>query len=95
MARPRSLHPPLYPDLLSHLKTPHSPPTKFLDLGTCLGQDTRKLIHNGIPSSSIYGSDLFLAYETAGFSLFKDEEKMKGHLITADIFDLNPESALG
>jgi len=38
------------------------------------------------------GYDLFPAYETAGFSLFKDEEKMKGHFITANIFDLNPES---
>jgi hypothetical protein len=74
---------------------PSSPPTKFLDLGTCLGQDVRKSIHDGTPPSSIYGSDIFPAYETAGFYLFKDEEKMRGHFITADIFDLNNESALG
>jgi hypothetical protein len=64
---------PHYSGRLSHLKTPHSSPTKFLDLGTCLGQDARKLIHDGIHPSSVYGSDLFPAYENAGFSLFKDE----------------------
>lgn len=47
MALGLSLH-PHYNALLTRLRT-QDPPTKFLDLGTCFGQDLRKLIADGAP----------------------------------------------
>lgn len=82
---------PHYATLLALLKDPS---TKFLDLGTCVGQDVRKLIHDGIPISQVFGSDLFPAYEDVGNALFKDEENMRGHFIPANFFDESPENEL-
>ncbi|KAF8864557.1 hypothetical protein BDZ45DRAFT_737120 [Acephala macrosclerotiorum] len=79
---------PHYPSLLTILKSPPtdtSKPRLFLDLGTCLGQDSRKLIHNGIPPSSVYGSDIFPGYESVGHALFNDTSTTRGQFITADI----------
>jgi hypothetical protein len=60
---------------------------KFLDLGTCLGQDLRTLAYDGAPLSSLYGADLFPAFERAGYALFRDQERFhSSHFITGDIF---------
>ena len=86
---------PHYPTLLAHLKTfPTAFPPKLLDLGTCLGQDLRKLIRDGVPSEYLYGSDLFPGYEAVGHSLFRDSETFKNRFITADIFDESVSSPL-
>jgi hypothetical protein len=61
----------------------------LLDLGTCLGQDVRKLIFDGAPLDSVYGADLLAEFVNIGYDLFRDEEKLpRSHLIApADIFD--------
>lgn len=87
-----SLH-PHYQDLLTRLRTQH-PPIKFLDLGTCLGQDLRKLVADGAPLESVWGSDYFYEYEAAGHSLFRDADKFQNRFIAADLFDESAESAL-
>jgi len=46
----------------------------LLEIGTCLGQDARALILEGIPPSSITASDLHGAYWKAGMDLFLDTE---------------------
>lgn len=48
----------------------------FLDLGTCLGQDVRKLIFDGAPVDSVYGTDLLAEFVEIGYDLFRDEEKL-------------------
>ncbi len=85
-----SIH-PHYNTLLALLKDPS---TRFLDLGTCIGQDVRKLIHDGIPISQVFGSDLFPAYEGVGHALFKDEGRMKGHFVPANFFDESSDNEL-
>lgn len=86
---------PKYADVLALLKS-HKPatPRAYLDLGTCVGQDVRKLVHDGVPRECAYGSDLFEGYEGVGHALFRDAEKMKGHFIQADIFDNSPDAPL-
>lgn len=69
-------------------------PRTFLDLGTCLGQDVRKLIFDGAPLESVYGADLLPEFIDIGYELFRDEGKLpRSHFVApADIFD--PDSAL-
>ena len=86
---------PQYPAILALLKSHSaSSPRSFLDLGTCVGQDVRKLIYDGVPLECAYGSDLLGGYEGVGHALFRDEEKMKGHFIQGDIFDDVPDAPL-
>jgi hypothetical protein len=86
---------PKYPDVLALLKSHSaSSPRAFLDLGTCVGQDVRKLIYDGVPLECAYGSDLLGGYEGVGHALFRDEEKMRGHFIEADIFEDAPDAPL-
>jgi SAM-dependent methyltransferase len=61
----------------------------FLDLGTCLGQDLRKLIFDGAPVKSVYGADLLAEFVDIGYDLFRDEDRLpRSHFLApADIFD--------
>ena len=76
---------PSYAALLARLRT--SPSPKLLDLGTCLGQDLRKLAFDGVPLDSLYGADVFPEYETIGYELFQDQAKFQAHFIQGDLFD--------
>lgn len=87
-----SLH-PSYQLLLTRLRTP-SNSVKFLDLGTCLGQNLRKLAFDGVPVESLYGSDVFPDYERVGQELFHDADNFKGRFISADLFADDADNAL-
>ncbi|QSZ29598.1 hypothetical protein DSL72_004114 [Monilinia vaccinii-corymbosi] len=59
---------------------------KFLDIGTCIGQDLRALHRDGAPLSSLYGIDAIPEFETIGYALFRDEDHfLPGHDIVGDI----------
>lgn len=85
-----SLH-PSYPSLVTRLRSSN---TKFLDLGTCLGQDLRKLIYDGAPVQNLFGCDVFPQYESVGHALFRDAETFQGRFITADLFDTTSDGEL-
>ncbi|KAL8786519.1 MAG: hypothetical protein Q9213_002746 [Squamulea squamosa] len=87
-----SLH-PRYPQLLARLLG-QDPPTKFLDLGTCLGQDLRKLVADGAPLDSLWGTNYFEEYEAADHALFRDADRFTDRFIAADLFDQSEASAL-
>ena len=87
-----SLH-PRYDTLLTRLRT-QDPPTKLLDLGTCLGQDLRKLVADGAPLQALWGCDYFAEYEAAGHELFRDADRFHDRFIAADLFDDSPDSGL-
>ena len=80
-----ALH-PSYDAILARLRL-LSPSPKFLDLGTCLGQDLRKLYADGAPQESLFGADLFEEYEAVGHQLFRDRDRFQNRYITADLFD--------
>lgn len=66
---------------------------KLLDVGCMFGQDLRKMVYEGAPVSSVYGTDLRGDYFPLGYALFKDENIIPSdHFIPADIMD--PSSPL-
>lgn len=63
---------------------------KFLDVGCMFAQDARKLVFDGAPPSSVYGTDLLGEYFEFGYKLFRDKEIIPpSHFIAADILDPN------
>ncbi|KAI0127243.1 hypothetical protein BJ170DRAFT_581865 [Xylariales sp. AK1849] len=71
---------PLYQD---HVLAPLKAPSKegeaeplFLDLGTCFGQDVRKLVYDGAPVGRLWASDIEQHLIDMGFKLFNDEKKL-------------------
>lgn len=69
--------------------TEEAPARTLLDLGTCLGQDVRKLIFDGAPMESVYGADVLVEFVDIGYELFRDEGKLpRSHFVApVDIFD--------
>jgi SAM-dependent methyltransferase len=80
---------PNYPTILQRLKTGDE---NFLDLGCCFGQEIRRLVHDGVPSSHLWGTDLRPEFFELGYKLFQDKDTLKSNFIAADIFD--PSSPL-
>ncbi|KAJ2970218.1 hypothetical protein NQ176_g8295 [Zarea fungicola] len=74
---------PIYPSVLSRVKNG----AKFLDLACCLGQEIRKLVHDGAPSENTYGADLYGGFFPVGYELFDDRERLRTQFFAADIFD--------
>lgn len=83
---------PHYGDIVAHLK--QHPAARVLDLGSCLGQDLRRLIFDGVPPENLYGCDMFPGFEEIGHALFRDGDRFAGHWLTADIFDESADSPL-
>lgn len=72
---------PTYPNIVSRLKSGQT----YLDVGCCLGQDLRKLMSDGAPSSqAMYGIDIEPAFFDLGYELFRDKEKMQATFLSAD-----------
>jgi len=68
----------------------------FLDLGTCLGQDVRKLIFDGADPARVYGADLKPEFIEIGYALFRDQDKFpRDHFIApANVFDFSADNEL-
>lgn len=77
---------PSYSRILSQLRASSPETPKFLDLGCCVAQELRSLAHAGVPSSSLYGSDLKEAHLKTSYDLFKDSDTFAGTLVAADVF---------
>ncbi|KAI4704346.1 hypothetical protein J4E81_001412 [Alternaria sp. BMP 2799] len=78
---------PAYQEVLSRIKDGE----QFLDLGCCMGQDIRKLVHNGAPSENTYASDVKTDFWGFGYDLFLDKSTLQTQFMEADIFDANSE----
>lgn len=71
-----------YQSILSKLKNGG----KFLDVGCMFAQDCRKLVFDGAPAESVYGTDLLGEYFEFGYELFNDTEVIpRDHFIAGDI----------
>jgi SAM-dependent methyltransferase len=80
-----------YPAILARLKS--SPEQKYLDLGCCFGQDIRKLVSDGVPSSQLSGCDLRAGFFELGYELFLDQETLESKFFEADVFAAANEDA--
>lgn len=92
-----STHPLYESYVLPRLKeTWGKPDATFLDLGTCLGQDIRKLIFDGARPSWLFGSDIIPEFIDAGYELFQDEKSFgrEHFIVPGDVFDDSPDNAL-
>jgi SAM-dependent methyltransferase len=75
---------PSYPEILSRLKLGQ----KFLDIGCCVGQEIRQLVHDGATAENLYASDLHPEFLDIGYDLFNDKSTLKSTIFAADIFNV-------
>ena len=86
-------HHPGYPRILARLRAaadpPADPPPLLLDLGCCLGQDLRKLRHDGAPAEALRGAELRGAFVALGHALFRDAAGLPAetHFVVGDVLD--------
>lgn len=86
---------PRYNDVLTRLiSAPDKSKPLLIDLGTCLGQDLRKLVHDGAAPTQLFGVDIFPAFEAVGHALFRDAETFTNCFASADIFSPSSSSPL-
>lgn len=60
---------------------------RFLDVGTCLGQDIRKLVFDGAPAPSVAGAELNAGFIDLGYELFGDRGSLESLVVTANILE--------
>lgn len=70
--------------------------TRYLEVGCGLGQDLRKLIHDGAPASAVLGTDLLAGLLTSGQTLFRDADTLAlgTSLLAVDFLDEGPDNTL-
>jgi SAM-dependent methyltransferase len=56
-----------------------------------MGQDIRKLVHDGAPSEHTYASDLKKDFWGFGYAMFLDKPTLQTQFMEADIFDADSE----
>ncbi|KAK0652636.1 hypothetical protein B0T16DRAFT_505222 [Cercophora newfieldiana] len=81
-----TLQDPLFQTVTTRLQSPEAAET-FLDVGCSFGQVIRQLIHAGVPSERLYGTDLRPGFLDLGYDLFRDRdpEKSKATFIAGDM----------
>jgi len=76
---------PSYAKAVARLKSDSS--LLHLDVGCCVGQDIRRLVVDGVPSSQIIGLELEQGFIDIGYSLFKDRGRLETKFLCADILN--------
>lgn len=64
----------------------------LLDVGCGYGQNVRKLVHDGAPSTNVFGTDLSGHLVECGFDYFLDRDRLGSNFLVCDM--LNPESEI-
>lgn len=82
---------PSYASILSRIREGAT----YLDIGCCIGQDIRKLVHDGAPGGNLHGTELQGEFIRLGYDFFRDRDTLEATLMQADAFDLGEGSPLG
>ncbi|KAI0115748.1 hypothetical protein GGR51DRAFT_501961 [Nemania sp. FL0031] len=77
---------PAYPEILSRLKGGAT----FMDVGTFIGHDLRRLVYDGAPSENLFGVDIVNHFDL-GYEFFRDRDRFQGTFIQADFLSSSPE----
>ncbi|CAG8977469.1 hypothetical protein HYALB_00011818 [Hymenoscyphus albidus] len=77
----------VYPTILARVKSGGY----LLDVGCCLGQELRKLVHDGATASNLYGLDTDQGFLDLGFEFFRDKETSGIHFMVSDFLEKNDE----
>lgn len=80
---------PSYGKVLASLSNKEDPKT-LLDVGCCFGQDLRKLVVDGAPSSQLVGAELKGEFIDLGYDLFMDRKTYDGRFVAGDVFEDTP-----
>ncbi|KAK7920491.1 hypothetical protein PG985_008513 [Apiospora marii] len=85
---------PVYPEIVSNLKS--GTWSRYLEVGCGLGQDIRKLIQDGVPKTSVMGTDLLPGLLESGQELFQDAHALPlgQSLFPADFLDTSADNVL-
>jgi hypothetical protein len=70
---------PVYDSILARVKSGAA----LMDVGTFIGHDLRRLVHDGAPSERLYGVDSVNHFDV-GYEFFRDRDQFRGHFIEAD-----------
>ena len=76
---------PLYPHVLDRIKQGET----LLDFGCGLGQDLRKLVADGAPSTNICGLDIEPRLIDIGYELFLDRNSLQSKFTIEDVYNPN------
>ena len=83
---------PYYREVVERLTTTDQ---RFLDLGCGFGQDIRRLMFEGVPSSRLTGIDVTDAFIELGFQLFQDRVELRDRFLIADVTEELPAELSG
>ncbi|KAK8091035.1 Type I Iterative PKS [Apiospora phragmitis] len=72
---------PAYPAMLKRLQAGEA---RYLEIGFGLGQDLRKLVADGAPGQSVYGSELEAGFVDLSYELWRDRATLQAHLAQGD-----------
>ncbi|GKT63861.1 methyltransferase domain-containing protein [Colletotrichum tofieldiae] len=75
---------PGYPQMMAKLQDADA---RHLEIACCVGQDLRKLVHDGVDSAKTVAVELEQGYIDAGYELFRDRGTLKTRFINADMLD--------
>jgi hypothetical protein len=76
---------PSYPKIVEAVRNG----ARFLDVGTCFGQDLRKLVSEGVPIDNIYSLEKEQGFLDASFDFFGDRDRPPAHFILGNLLDKN------
>ncbi|PSR86966.1 hypothetical protein BD289DRAFT_389105 [Coniella lustricola] len=65
---------------------------RYLDIGCAVGQDLRRLVLDGCPSTNFYAVEIAGGYVDLSYGLFADKETLAARFIKADFRDETVES---
>ncbi|KAK1579592.1 methyltransferase domain-containing protein [Colletotrichum navitas] len=73
-----------YPQMIATLQEPEA---RHLEIACCIGQDLRRLVHDGVDSAKTVAVEVERGYIEAGYELFRDREKLRTRFVVADLLD--------
>lgn len=84
----------VYPEIVSNLKS--GTWSRYLEVGCGLGQDIRKLIQDGVPKTSVMGTDLLPGLLESGQEFFQDANTLPlgQSLFAADFLGASDDNVL-
>lgn len=76
---------PSYPRIVDAVRSG----ARYLDVGSCFGQDLRKLVSEpGVPRSNLFCVEKEAGFLDAAFDFFGDRNRPPAQFIAADVFDV-------
>ena len=77
---------PAYAKILESLRSDLED-TTLLDLGCCLGQDLRKLVHDGASGRRLIGYDIEPRFFSVGYEAFRDNSRLQAQFISGNFLE--------